>query len=124
MEYICIDLWNKRCWVAVSREGIAFSRDIVERVDIIKYLKKYFSEVSALHSIVVWLPHDLYWKDTLQLERTEKFIEKLQDIFPEIPVVWHDERFSSFQAHEASWEHRDDIAAQIILQSYMDSITR
>jgi RNase H-fold protein (predicted Holliday junction resolvase) len=72
-------------------------------------------------TIIVWLPYDLYGKDTRQLDKTQKFIEKLWDIFPKKTIIGHDERFSSFQASAWFDDHRDDIAAQCILQSYIDS---
>lgn len=123
MTYLAIDLWDKRCGIATCNEWIAFPKDIIKRTDIISWLKKYFSKHDNISHIVVWLPFDLYWVDTRQLDKTKKFIEKLTDIFPEKIVVWHDERFSSFQASEQFWDHRDDIAAQCILQSYLDSIS-
>lgn len=123
MTYIAIDLWDKRCGIATCREWIAFPKDIIKRTNIISWLKKYFLLHKNITHIVVWLPYDLYWVDTRQLDKTQKFIEKLSVIFSDIVVVWHDERFSSFQASDWFNDHRDDIAAQCILQSYLDSIS-
>jgi len=123
MSYIAIDLWDKRCWVAISSQGIAFPKDIVKRTQLISWLKKYLKNSESISHIVVWLPYDLYGIDTKQLDKTTSFIHKLQWTFPEIMVIWHDERFSSFQASEWFKDHRDDIAAQCILQSYLDSIS-
>jgi len=123
MDYICVDLWNKRCGIAASSEGIAFARDVVIRSNLITYLKKYFSQNTWVETIIVGLPHDLYGKDHTQLERTENFMGKLSSIFPDKEIIWHDERFSSYVASEWHDDHRDDIAAQVILQSYLDSIT-
>ncbi len=122
MEYIAIDLWNKRVWLAVSQENIAFPHAAITRTELILYLKKYFSSHPEVSKIVVWLPYDLYGKDTRQLDRTQKFIEKLKGIFSEKEIIGHDERFSSFHASQWFNDHRDDIAAQCILQSYLDSI--
>lgn len=121
MKYIGIDLWNKRVWIAVSNQGFAFARETVGRTQLISYLKKLLIQEWQIEAIVVWLPYDLYGKDTRQLDKTQNFMEKLQTVFPEIPVVWHDERFSSMQASEWFDDHRDDIAAQCILQSYLDT---
>jgi len=121
MSYIGLDLGNKRVWIAISEQNIAFAQEIVSRVEIISYLKEIFIENKNITKIVVWLPYDLYGKDTKQLERTQKFIEKLKNIFLEKEVIGHDERFSSFYANEGYSDHRDDIAAQCILQSYLDS---
>ena len=71
---------------------------------------------------MVGLPYDLYGKNTIQLEKTQKFIQKLHTIFPDKYIIGHDERFSSFSAQEGFLDHRDDIAAQCILQSYLDMI--
>jgi RNase H-fold protein (predicted Holliday junction resolvase) len=62
-----------------------------------------------------------------QLEKTQKFMEKLKEIFPQLKIVWEDERFTSFAAdqivHEMwaqkEWK-RDDISAALILESYLD----
>lgn len=119
MEILALDLWDKRVWVARAKENIAFPLDIVARPAIISYLKKYHKN-SALKKIVVWLPFDLYGKDEKQLHKTQQFIKKLQDIFPDICVVWHDERFSSFIVEwDLSWR-KDAQAAQVILASYLE----
>lgn len=123
MRFLAIDLWNKRCGIATSEQWIAFPKDIVKRTEIISWLKKYFRDIENISHIVVWLPYDLYWNDTRQLEKTQKFITKLSEIFSDKIIVWHDERFTSFQAAELHGDHRDDIAAQCILQSYLDSIS-
>jgi len=121
MSYLAIDLWDKRCWIAISQQSIAFAKDIVQRVSLVDYLKKMILTQPEISHIVVWLPYDLYGNDTRQLDRTQKFMSKLEKIFPEKIVVWHDERFSSFQAQQWFDDHRDDVAAQCILQSYLDS---
>lgn len=120
MNILAVDLWDKRCGLAVSRESIAFALRVIPRVELIQFLKRYFLE-EAIDVIVVGLPYDLYNRDTKQLDKTKKFIQKLEGIFPEKQIIGHDERFSSFVASEGFDDHRDDIAAQCILQSYIDS---
>ena len=121
MSYIAIDLWNKRVWLAVSQEGIAFPLCVIARTELVKYLKRYLSEHVEISHLIVGLPYDLYGKDTRQLDKTRDFIKKMEIFFPKIQIIGHDERFSSFQADEGFSDHRDDIAAQCILQSYIDS---
>ena len=121
MGYIAIDLGNKRVGIAVLRENIAFPEAVVSRVEIVSWLKKYFQKNPEIEHIVVWLPYDLYGEDTRQLDKTLKFIDKLIAIFPGKHIIGHDERFSSFQAADGFGDHRDDVAAQCILQSYIDS---
>jgi RNase H-fold protein (predicted Holliday junction resolvase) len=122
MTYLGIDLWNKRVWIATSSENIAFPKAIVQRTHIISYLKKLFIELPECRDVVIGLPYDLYGIDSRQLDRTHKFIDKLKEIFPNKIIHWHDERFTSFQAWEGWFsDHRDDIAAQCILQSFLDT---
>lgn len=126
MTCIWIDLWDKRVGVAIEREGISFPFSIVQRTKIIDEIKK-IKEKENLKTIVVWLPYDLYGIKTKQLEKTKNFIEKLKSIFPDVEVVWVDERFSTFEAEEVNtklWlgkKEKDDIAACVILDSYLQS---
>lgn len=126
--YLWLDYWDKRCGVAVFVEWIIIPKEIIPRVKIVEKLKKFIFEYK-ISVIVVWLPYDLYGKDKKQLEKTEKFIEKLKDIFSEIEIVWFDERFSSFEAENIlnmMWEKeniwkKDAISASIILEDYLKS---
>lgn len=127
---IGIDLWDKRVGIAVLVQGIAIPYDIVSRVEIIRYLRKLIREKWA-KVLVVGLPYDLYWLDTKQLDKTNKFIEKLKDIFPEQEVVGYDERFTTIEADatmKKDWNktkntYKDDISAALILEWYVHKNT-
>jgi len=54
MKFIAIDLWDKRVWIATSNENIAFPKAVVQRSDIIRYLKKFFRDNQDYNDIVVW----------------------------------------------------------------------
>ena len=128
MTAIAIDLWDKRCGIATEVNGIAFAQDIVARHALISVIKKYISE-EKYTKIIVWLPHDLYWKKDKQLNKTKDFITKLESIFPEVSVLWVDERFTSFAADQTLRElwnnqnigQKDALAAAEILQTYLDT---
>jgi putative Holliday junction resolvase len=129
--YLAIDLWNKRCGIAVEIEWIVIPKEIVSRINLIKILKKYITEYNA-KVIVVWLPYDLYWKDNKQLEKTKKFIQKLEQIFPDLQIDSIDERYTSFEAEEVlssfwiknmTWK-KDAISAGIILESYLNNLKK
>jgi len=72
----------------------------------------------------------LYGIDTRQLEKTQKFIEKLKNIFPQIEILGEDERFTTFEAYnilETSSTHKknikeqkDSLSAFLILESYVN----
>lgn len=124
--YLAIDLWDKRCWIAISLEWIAIPKWIVARTKLVDCLKKYINDYS-IKVIVVWLPYDLYNKNLKQLDKTKVFIEKLKIIFPKIKIDSIDERFTSFEADnllrqmwikDTKWK-KDDIAACIILETYL-----
>ena len=128
--YLWIDLWDKRCWVAVFVEGIIFPKWIILRPKLITELRKLIKEYN-IKTIVVWLPYDLYWKNLKQLDKTKVFIEKLKQIFPDLKIEWVDERFTSFEADlvldsmwikDKQWQ-KDDISAVIILESYLKKLT-
>jgi putative transcription antitermination factor YqgF len=125
--YLWIDLWDKRCWIAVYVEWLVFPKWIILRPKLINELKKLIIEYK-IKIIVVWLPYDLYWKNLKQLKKTEIFIWKLQNIFPNIKIEWIDERFTSFEADNIldimqiknkKW-NKDDISASLILESYLN----
>ena len=123
---IGIDLWDKRVWIALLVQGIPIPHDVVARVALIRYLKKLVRERMP-EKMIVGLPYDLYGIDTKQLDKTKKFIEKLHDIFPELEIIWQDERYTTFEADaalEKNWKktkntYKDDISAALILESYL-----
>lgn len=125
MSALAIDLWEKKVWIAIEINKMAFPKKIVSRIDLVKYLKEFFNLNLEIDTIVVWLPYDLYWKDLKQLNKTNKFIEKLRLIFPEYKIVWVDERFTTFEA-QSIWnifsnkqKNIDDISATLILETYL-----
>lgn len=80
--------------------------------------------------IVCGLPVNADGSDSVQTEKTLKFIYALQEVTP-MPVYCEDERFTSIQAHHVLHEeglkakkHKknvDSIAASYILDSYLAS---
>ena len=65
--------------------------------------------------------------DKKQLEKTQKFIWKLKNIFPDVEIDSIDERFTTFEAENTLnllWEKdtiwkQDAISAGLILESYL-----
>ncbi len=131
MSLISIDLWNKRCWIAIELEWIPFVHSIVPRTSLINELKKIFKEKS-ITKIIVWLPYDLYWIKNAQLDKTRSFINKLKSIFPDKEIIWIDERFTSFEADnvlQSLWNKdnkwkKDAISALLILETYINQIKK
>ena len=124
MSYLWIDLWNKKCWIAVEVEWVVFPKSIVPRVSIIKEIKRLIDKYSV-DTIIVWAPHDLYWIDNKQLDKTRDFTQKLKDIFSDLKVEEIDERYTSIIAKSAlnqmqdTKSQKDAISAALILETYL-----
>ncbi len=125
MSAIAIDLWEKKVGLAVEINNIAIPRKIVSRIDLVRELKDFFKSNLNYNTIIVWLPYDLYGKDTRQLDKTNKFIEKLKQIFVDKDIIWVDERYTTFEANfindnlwKKGWKV-DDVSASLILDSYL-----
>ncbi len=130
MSIIAIDLGEKKVGIAIEINNIAFPKNVVSRIELVRELKKIFSENKSYDTIIVWLPYDLYWVDNNQLNKTTKFIEKLKLIFPLKKVIWIDERFTTFEAQNINKSFKtnkkevDDISASLILESYLNTIPK
>ena len=120
MRHLAIDLWDKKVGIAIETENISIPKDIIARTKLVSYLKKTLTEYGITH-IIVGLPYDLYGKDIRQLEKTQKFIEKLKGIFHNTYIIGYDERFTSFEAKKDIGDIAvvDDISASLILESYL-----
>jgi putative Holliday junction resolvase len=83
--------------------------------------------------VVIGLPLGMNGQDTQQTDHVKKFAEKLQQIL-NIPVFLEDERLSSVTARKAIIHQKlsvgrnkalvDQTAASIILQQYLDKLSR
>lgn len=127
MTYIWLDVGDKLCWVAYTLEWVIFTHPSVPRVQIVSKLTQLVTEKNA-HTIVVGLPYDLYGVEKKQLDKTQKFIEKLKNIFPNVKIVWEDERFTTFESYEILGQYekkekfkekKDSLSAFLILESYL-----
>ena len=129
MNYLWIDLWDKRSWLAYNVWNIIFSLDYVQRLDFYKTIKKIVLEKN-IETIVVGLPYDLYDKDHKQLNKTLKVIERLKEVFPDLIIDSIDERFTTFQSYDIlssmnlskseMLQKKDSMSAYLILESYMN----
>lgn len=130
---IGIDYGRKRVGVAVSDPlGIfASALDTVQSAKIMDYLKKYCENENVVR-FVVGYPLNMDGAPSGAAQYVDAFLKHLSRVFPDVPVVLEDERFTSVLAHRAmidggmkprdrmDREAVDKISAAIILQSYMD----
>lgn len=128
MNYLCIDYWTKKSWLAINFENIAMPLKIIETSKLINELKILIPE-RKITSIIFGIALNIDWTNSLHAKRTRSFSSIVKNIFPEIKIIFHDERFSSYEAESSMiniWEIKfdskklDDIAATIILQSFLD----
>ena len=131
---LSIDYGQKRTGIAVTDplQIIANGVTTVPSERIIDFLKTYL-QTEQVETIVVGLPKQLNNEPSENMRRIEPFVQKLKVTFPDIPVVYFGERFTSTLAHRTMVEGGkkkkerqnkakvDEISAVIILQGYLES---
>lgn len=136
MRILGIDFGEARIGIAVSDplgitaqalETIHWNGEWKKPIDRIKEL----TEIYQCSRIVVGLPGNMNGTFGERSIRTRQFIEKIQDHLPEAQIATWDERLSTAQSRQMliamginSKRHKekiDQMAASIILQSYMDA---
>jgi len=125
MKIIGIDYGEKRIGLAISDETQMLAREleIVDPASVIKKLSELI-EQEEIEKIVVGLPLNMSGQSTQKTEEVLAFVEKLKNKFS-VPVETFDERLSSVMAGHLPGGHKnvDSLAAQIILQNYLDRKT-
>lgn len=131
-RYIAIDYGRKRCGIAVTDPLKMFAQPLttISPEELIPFLKNYFL-TEEVEVIVLGKPltekgeNQEIWDDILKLE------SKLKEVFPQIPVSYIDERYTSRMAGKAMIEAGikkskrrdkkllDTISAALILQTYL-----
>ena len=131
MRILALDWGTVRVGAAVSDPDgmIAFPLDrFIERKNTVLEIKKLIDEL-AIEKVLVGVPKGLSGQDTESTGQARKFISELQaQIAPQIELL--DERLSSVAAGKALRSQdipekdqraiKDNIAAQIMLQEYLD----
>jgi len=133
---LCIDYGLKRTGIAVTDplQIISTGLTTVDTHTLIPFLKKYFL-LETVELIIIGQPKNLDNSDTHATPLVNAAILKLQKEFPQIPIKTVDERYTSKMAKQAMLEMGmkkkdrrnkrtvDEIAATIMLQEYMQSIS-
>jgi putative Holliday junction resolvase len=131
---LAIDFGLKRTGIAVtdSLQIIANGLDTVPTHTLLDYLKSYFDR-EVVDKVVIGMPKNLDSTDTDSTHGVRVLIKHFRKKFPDMPIIEHDERFTSQLAMQAmiaggmSKKDRrvkgtvDRVSATIILQSYMES---
>ena len=131
---VCIDVGKKRIGIAQTDllQTIASPVGTFSPGEVFAEIKKIGTQAPIKAFVVGW-PLTTSGQEGAATEMVEKFIEKLQLSFPNIPVHKVDERYSSVRAKEAmivagfpkkkrrEKERVDRIAAALILQQYLEN---
>ena len=133
---MAIDYGGKRTGIAVTDplQIIATGLTTIPSNELIPFLKKYLVE-EPVELILVGLPKNWDESDTHGTLPAKQAIEKIKKEFPAITVRDVDERYTSKMAKDAMLQMGmkkkdrrnkkivDEIAATIILQEYLQSIS-
>ena len=133
---LSIDYGLKRTGLAVTDplQIIATGLTTIESPKLIPFLKDYFKR-ELVELIIMGEPKNWDESDTHATPLVKKAVEKLKKEFPTIPIKMVDERYTSKMASQAMIEMGlkkmqrrnkalvDEIAATILLQEYMRSIS-
>lgn len=132
---LSIDYGTKRTGIAVSDtlKLIANGLTTVRSHLLFDFLKDYFSR-EPVDTVVVGYPKTMNNEDSDNMKNVTAFLNRFKKLYPNIPIVMVDERFTSSIAHQAmrdaglkkkdrqNKELVDEISATIILQDYMESL--
>ncbi len=132
---MAIDYGQKRVGIAVSDENqlIAGALTTIASAQVMDFLQKYTAQ-EVVDLFVVGEPKQINNEASQSTKYIEPFLKQLKKMFPTIPIVRIDERFTSKIAFQTmidaglSKKARqnkalvDSISATLILQSYMQSI--
>lgn len=134
MRLLAIDYGKKRTGIAVSDplQLIANGLRTVETKELLPFLLAY-AEKEQIEKFILGLPVQPNGLPSENQPRVRSFAGQLAKAFPQVPIEFYDERFTSVLAHRAMIESGigkkrrqdkalvDEISATIILQNYMES---
>ncbi len=134
---LAIDYGTKRTGVAVTdpMQIIASGLTTIPTPEIFDFLKKYFQE-EEVELVVVGEPMYPDGNPAQIAHLVKGFVNKFKKEFPDMPVVMHDERYTSEDAKkiilQSGYKKKDrrdkalvdTVAAGLILEDYMRSVGR
>lgn len=133
---LAIDFGVKRTGLAVSDplRIIAGALETVDTKQLESYIKQYCSQ-NDVSTIVVGKPSQMNGAPSETMRYIEPLVGRLRHAYPDKEVLLYDERYTSVLAQRTIRESGigkmarrdkalvDKVAATIILQSYMDSLS-
>lgn len=132
---LAIDYGRKRCGLAVTDilQIVPGGLATVRTHELLPYLQTYLAQ-EEVERIIVGYPRQMNGEESQSMEYIRPFLTQLEKLFPSIPVILVDERFTSTLAQRTIREAGigkqrrqtdkglvDEVSAVIILQTYMQS---
>jgi putative Holliday junction resolvase len=131
MKCLGLDYGKARVGLALgdSETKVAVGKGVLEGLSQNKLIAKIKAIVSLeqIDRVIIGLPLNLQGEATQMTEEVQRFIEKLRNHIA-VPVQTFDERLTSAMADRLLQQDpnnhgkQDQVAAQIILQNYLDSV--
>lgn len=133
---LAIDYGRKRTGVAVTDplQIIANGLTTVPTSQLMTFLTDYMAK-ETVDRVIVGLPKQMNNEASDNMANITPFVNRFKKLFPNVPIEYVDERFTSVLAHRAMIDGGlkkkdrqnkalvDEISATIILQSYMENKT-
>ena len=131
---LSIDYGKKRTGIAVTDplQIIANGLTTVASSQLLEFLTQYMQK-EKVERVVVGLPRQMNNEPSESMRYITPFVNRFKKLFPDVPIEFFDERFTSVLAHRAildsglpkmarrNKELVDEISASIILRDYLES---
>ena len=132
---IAFDIGKKRVGIAVTDASKIIANGLTTLMvhEVLPFLDKYM-EKEPVELFVAGYARQTNGEDSESMRFIQPFVQSLKNKYPNIPVEWVDERFTSQLAFQTmidsgigkmarrNKELIDKISATIILQSYLESL--
>ena len=131
---LAIDFGKKRTGLAVTDSLRITANPLItiETKQLSDWLRDYFAK-ETVDEVVIGHPKQMNGEDSESMQYIRPFVERLKQTFPDKPITYYDERFTSVLAHQAmiaggmkkktrqDKAQVDKLAACIILEGYMEA---
>ena len=131
---LAIDFGKKRTGLAVTDSLRITANPLItiETKQLPDWLREYFAK-ETVDEVVIGHPKQMNGEDSESMQYIRPFVERFKQTFPDKPITYYDERFTSVLAHQAmiaggmkkktrqDKAQVDKLAACIILEGYMEA---
>ena len=131
---LAIDFGKKRTGLAVTDSLRITANPLItiETKQLSDWLRDYFAK-ETVDEVVIGHPKQMNGEDSESMQYIRPFVERFKQTFPDKPITYYDERFTSVLAHQAmiaggmkkktrqDKAQVDKLGACIILEGYMEA---